>query len=85
MVRYIILTIIIYLLVRFVFNFVIPLFRVTKQMRDQVKEFQDRMNEQQQYQRTSGPDTATGVHSTPKDSRRQKKPAGEYIDFEEIK
>ena len=65
-----------YILIRFVFNFVIPVFRATRQMKSQMKDFQNRMqnHQEQDYE-----------HSK---ERQQSKPSvkqGDYIDFEEIK
>jgi hypothetical protein len=76
MFTYVIWAIVIYLLIRFIFNFVIPIFKATRQMRQQVKEFQDRMGNQ-----------ATDFQSAPKaTSAREKNPReGDYIEFEEIK
>jgi hypothetical protein len=71
--------IVIYLLVRFIFNFVIPVFRATRQMRDQVRGFHERMeeqNQQQQYSKTTATQTSRPRHE---------KVEGDYIDFEEVK
>ena len=65
-----------YILIRFVFNFVIPVFRATRQMKSQMKDFQNRMHNQQEQDYE---------HSN---TRKQSKPSvkqGDYIDFEEIK
>ncbi|MBL7697043.1 MAG: hypothetical protein JNK79_02755 [Chitinophagaceae bacterium] len=74
--KYIFWGIVIYFFVRFVFNFLIPLFRATRQMRDQVKDFQSRMEEQQNFQRTAAQQQQ---QAKPKVSKE------DYIDFEEIK
>ena len=64
----------IYVLVRFIFNFVIPVFRATRQMRGQMRDFQNRMSQE---------------HDAPQDfdqkSAKSKVKEGDYIDFEEIK
>lgn len=73
-----------YFVYRFVFNFLLPIFRVSRQMRRQVRDFQNHMqsaqNQQQQYQQNT---------STARDQQRSsstsKEKAGDYIDFEEIK
>ncbi len=84
-------TILIYFLIRFVFNFLIPLFRVTRQMKDQVKDFNSRMAGRGQYQTNGGEYDPTG-HAFRREQERAapKKPAakpkaGDYIDFEEIR
>lgn len=78
MFKYIFWAIVIYLFVRFIFNFVIPVLRATRQMRNQVKDFQDRMHDQEPYNSTfQGPQS--------KASPRSEKKAGDYIDFEEVK
>lgn len=73
MFKYLFWAIAIYFLVRFIFNFVIPVYRATRQMKGQVREFQERMQGQ-----TPPPDF----------EQQQAKPKvkeGDYIDFEEIK
>lgn len=80
MVKYIFWTIVIYFLIRFVFNFVIPVFRATRQMRSQVKDFQSRMQEEQQKQQSFQNNAGT---TAPQEKSRSK--SEEYIDFEEIK
>ena len=82
MVKYIIWAIVIYCLVRFIFNFLIPILRAAKQMKGQMKDFQERMGSQQfqsnvQEQQTPRQSQATRPAPEPK--------AGDYIDFEEIK
>lgn len=65
-----------YILIRFVFNFVIPVFRATRQMKSQMRDFQTRMQNHQEQD---------FKHAN---SRQQDKPSvkqGDYIDFEEIK
>ena len=78
MVSYIIWTILLYLLFRFIVNFVIPIFRVTKQMREQVKGFQEKMNTEQQH--ASANQQQTNNRSSAPKARKE-----DYIDFEEIK
>jgi hypothetical protein len=70
----------IYLLYRLVFNFIIPIYRTTKQVKKGFREMHERMN--QQYQQN-------GAHSQTTHDQESKKPdtnkVGEYIDFEEVK
>jgi hypothetical protein len=77
MLTYIFWAIVAYLAIRFIFNFVIPVFRATKQMRNQVKDFHAKMQEQQQAAGTS--------YQHHDEAQRQKVNKGEYIDFEEVK
>lgn len=69
-----------YFLYRFVVNFLWPVIRVSRQMRRQVKDFQQHMNQthQQQHQPSS---TAQSQQR----AAAPKEKAGDYIDFEEIK
>jgi hypothetical protein len=67
----------IYLGYQFIFNFLIPIFKTTQQVKRGVREMNDRMNEfakaQQNSPQTKSPDNSS------------KEPTGDYIDFEEIK
>lgn len=71
-------------MIRLVFNFIIPLFKATQQMRSQVKEFQDRMNANAQYQ-----NPYQSANQAASSARTQKKSdshnSEDYIEFEEIK
>jgi hypothetical protein len=75
MIRYLFWAIAFYLMIRFIFNFVIPVFRATKQMKSQMRDFQSRMQEQQEkpYQHTQQRSSSDDVKK------------GDYIDFEEVK
>ena len=78
---YIIWAIVIYVVAKVLFNFVIPLIRVTTRMKRQVREFQRQANANsngdfQNYQKDN-------ISSAERPASKQK--AGEYIDFEEIK
>ena len=74
MFKYLFWAITIYLLVRFIFNFVIPVYRATRQMKSQMRDFQSKMQGDEQTQ----PDFN-------KDPEKSKVKKGDYIDFEEIK
>ena len=76
MLKYIFWTIVIYLAIRFIFNFVIPVFRATRQMKNQMKDFQAKMQEQQQG--------STSTFHKP-EAAKEKVKKEDYIDFEEIK
>lgn len=75
MFKYLFWAIALYLLVRFIVNFVIPVYRATRQMKSQVREFQEKMQGQEPVQENFGPKNQT------KSSVKE----GDYIDFEEIK
>jgi hypothetical protein len=66
-----------YLLYRLVFNFIIPIYKTTRQVK---KSFRD-MHEQMRQQ-TEGQATQQKTQS-PKNSSNSK--VGDYIDFEEVK
>ena len=75
MFKYLFWAIAIYLLVRFIVNFIIPVYRATRQMKSQVREFQEKMQGQQ------APQEDFSTTNKPKSAVKE----GEYIDFEEIK
>ncbi len=81
--QYVLWAILIYVLYQFVTKFVIPVFRVGRQMKKQVNTFKSQMEEQfrqqQGYQQS-----ATHTQGSPSKSRNNNV-KGEYIDFEEIK
>ena len=72
------LVIVFYLLYQFVFNFLVPVLRTTRQVRQQFRNMRDGMGEQPQaqQQQTSRPQER---HSSTRG------PAEDYIDFEEVK
>lgn len=73
--RYIVWIFLIYALYRLIFHFIIPVVRVSLEMKKKMREFHDTMNQQQ--------------HSQPGDSLKHsgsaKQKNGDYIDFEELK
>lgn len=79
MFKYLFWAIAIYFLVRFIVNFIIPVYRATRQMKDQVRGFQERMQEQQAPQDNFRQNSAAQKQSTSPIKE------GDYIDFEEIK
>jgi hypothetical protein len=66
-----------YLLYKFIFEFVIPVYRTTRQVQKKMNEFQQNMNKQAENNRTSSENTIKPTASKPK--------SDDYIDFEEIK
>jgi len=80
LVRYILIALAIYVVYKVVFDLVIPVFRATKQVRKQFRNMQEHM--QQEANRARQGQEASGFQKT---NPSPKTPAGEYIDFEEIK
>ena len=78
----------VYFAYRFIVGFLLPVFKVTRQMRGQVRAFQEEAaRQQQQYYQTH---TSTNTSYSTSNQQPQQKPAasekeGDYIDFEEIK
>ncbi|HLZ86618.1 MAG TPA: DUF4834 family protein [Puia sp.] len=80
------LAIVFYLLYRFVFNFLVPVARTTRHVRQQfrnMQEMQDGMRQQMQdgMRQQQGPARPQQSQQRP----AQRPPAGDYIDFEEVK
>lgn len=68
---------VLYLLYKLIFDFIIPVYKTSKQVSQKMSDMQSRMNEQMKKQQ---PDT----HSVP--TENTVKPAKEdYIEFEEVK
>ena len=76
--RFLLYSLIFYLLFKLVFNFIIPLFKTTKQIRRQFKDVQSRMQEQMNDHYSKPPVQQEGP-------RPQKVDKEDYIEFEEIK
>jgi len=91
MVSFIVGTILIYFLIRFVFNFLIPLFRVASRMKSQVRDFNERMGGGGQFRPGAGnpgggdPEYYSGQGGAMPKRPAAKPKAGDYIDFEEIR
>jgi len=79
MLRYIFWFLTIYFLYRLVFNFIIPVWRVSRQMKGQVRDFQEKMNAQNQ------PASPTYTSAAEEKSKQSTPKNGDYIDFEEVK
>lgn len=76
--RYILWGLLIYFLYKFVFEFIAPVFRASRQFRKQVRDFQNKMQEEN-HRREFSPnnnDSRTTANSSK---------AGDYIDYEEVK
>ena len=68
----------IYLAYQFIFNFIIPVYKTTQQVKKGFREMHDRMDDFANGLQKSSPQQEQSNNSA-------KEPAGEYIDFEEIK
>lgn len=88
------LAIVLYVLYRFVFNFVVPVARTARQVKQQFRNMQDMHNQQQdpfqEIHRNHGRHGGATYGPQNGQEPQPKKPstnnsAGEYIDFEEIK
>jgi hypothetical protein len=78
MMRFLLYAFLIYLAYLFIFRFVIPVYLASRKIRKGFREMQEKMNEQYRQQQAQANPTAA-KNSTPK------APAGDYIEFEEIK
>lgn len=76
--RYILWAISAYILYKFIFDFIVPLVRTSRQIKRQVNEFQSRMQQQQQQESVQ-----QQSNFTKKETSTSK--ADDYIDFEEVK
>lgn len=70
-----------YLLYRLVFNFILPIYRTTKQVKRSFREMHEQMNQQQQYP-GNGAETQAQQN---KGKNLNTDNIGEYIDYEEVK
>jgi hypothetical protein len=66
-----------YMLYKLVFDFIIPVYRASKRMKEQVGQMQQKMHEQQQKQQRE--DSYVNTKAAAKPSGK------DYIDFEEVK
>jgi len=78
------LVLVFYLLYRFVFHFLLPIVRTTRHVRQQFRNMQGGMGEQQGSRYQQGPGTQQGSRPTERHSS-PKGPDEDYIDFEEVK
>lgn len=69
---------VLYLLYKLIFDFIIPVYNTTKQVKQKVGEMQQRMNEQMQQSNNSNKQSNSST-AAPKPARE------DYIEFEEIK
>jgi hypothetical protein len=78
--------VVLYLLYGFLFNFLLPIIKTTRQVRGQFRNMHESMNRDQASGNTAHgtAQSATGQSKKP-DPPRSSSTIGEYIDFEEIK
>jgi hypothetical protein len=78
-VKFILYAILIYIAWQFIFNFIIPLYKTTRKIKQGFREMQDRMNSQY--------NTADKQTSTTSANKQSKSPghSDDYIDYEEVK
>ncbi|MCR6722191.1 MAG: hypothetical protein NVV59_18310 [Chitinophagaceae bacterium] len=79
--QYILYALLAWFLYKLIFGFIIPVYRASRQMRKQFREVQERMQQQFQQQQQQ----QASAQSRQQSSSAAKAPAGDYIDFEEIK
>lgn len=75
--------VVIYILYKIIFDFIVPLFNATKQMKGKVSEMQERMQQQQQRAQAEQQRNQT----TTNNMKITKEPVAkeDYIDYEEVK
>lgn len=77
MMKFIFTIIIIYLLYKLVFEFVLPVSKATKQVRSKIKEMQEQQESQFRQHQQNQSTVNTGRNNTPEKE-------ADYIDFEEL-
>ncbi len=73
--------VVIYILYKLIFSFIIPLYQASKQMKGKVSEMQERMQAQQRAQAEQ--QRQSQASQAPKTSEKISK--DDYIDYEEVK
>ncbi|KAA2244921.1 hypothetical protein F0L74_02870 [Chitinophaga agrisoli] len=69
-----------WLFYKLVFDFIVPVYQSTKQVRRQMSDIQDRLRQQQQQQQQQ-----TRQEEQQQAARQRPVDKGDYIDFEEVK
>ena len=77
MIRILVFALLIYMGYRLLFDFIIPVYKTTKQVKKGFTEMKNKMNEHANQQK--------GADKNKAESPSTKQPVGDYIDFEEIK
>ncbi len=70
----------VYLVYKVVFDFIIPIYNTTKQMKGKMNEMQEKMNQQRQQQ-----EAAYHANNTRTQTTAKKQVNDDYIDYEEVK
>ncbi|MFT3932475.1 MAG: hypothetical protein QM726_02575 [Chitinophagaceae bacterium] len=84
LVRFILFTLAFYIIYKVVFNVIVPIFRTTRTIHRQFSDMQQKMQDQMNSQ-ANGYQQYPGNPSNQEQKTNQKTPAGDYIDFEEVK
>ncbi len=69
-----------YMLYKLVFEFIIPVYRASKRMKQEVSQMQQKMQEHQRQQQPTRQETFVNSQSRPQPDRNK-----DYIEFEELK
>lgn len=76
--KFIVWAILIYLLYRLIFDFIVPVSKATSQIRSNLKQMQQQQQRAAHDQRRQQPQPETGT-------KKSTKSGGEYIEFEEVR
>lgn len=71
---------VIYIVYKFVFDFIIPVYKTTRQMQQKMNDMQQRMQQNQQQQAQNRNHNSGQPAATPTQPMQ-----GDYIDYEEVK
>lgn len=74
MLRLIVIILMTFFALRFIFQFLLPIIKTTRQMKDRVREYNNRMEQENRRDERQAPA-----------SEQPSKKAGDYIDYEEVK
>ena len=77
--KYVLYALLAWFLYKFIFKLVIPVYLASRKIKKGFREMQEKMNASQQQQSAARPSQESKSSST------GKKPAGDYIDFEEVR
>jgi uncharacterized protein YybS (DUF2232 family) len=83
MLRVILWILLAYFVYKFVFNFLLPIFKVSRQMKKQVREFQNHMHQAQDQFQQQPQQQASATQQ--RQATPSKGKSSDYIDFEEVK
>jgi len=81
--RYLLYAFLIYLLYRFIFHFIIPVFKTTRQVKNQFRDIHSRM--QENMNQASNSDNLKEMKTENSKYSSSKGQGSDYIDFEEVK